>query len=66
MLLLIYYIAILLMMNVVTVLIGFAVENLWGSGASLVVFLALYFSALGGAWVVAVWLSKPKVVGLRS
>jgi hypothetical protein len=66
MLLIIYYIAILLMMNVVTVLVGFAVESLWGSGVSLVVFLTLYFSALWAAWVITVWLTKPKVVGLRS
>jgi hypothetical protein len=66
MLIIIYYIAILLMMNVVTVSIGFAVENLWGSGVSLVVFLTLYFLALWIAWVIAVWLTKPKIVGLRS
>ena len=62
MLLIIYYITILLILNVATVLIGFAVENLFGSVVSLMVFLSLYFAALWGAWVASVWLTEPKVV----
>jgi len=60
--LIIYYIAIMLLLNVATIFIGFAVENLFGSIASLVVFLSLYFAALWAAWVISVWLTKPKVV----
>jgi hypothetical protein len=62
MLLIIYYIVIMLILNVGTVLIGFAVENLFGSVVSLIVFLSLYFATLWAAWVFAVWLTKPKVV----
>ena len=62
MLLIIYYIVIMLILNVTTVLIGFAVENLFGSVVSLIVFLSLYFSTLWGAWVISVRLTKPKVV----
>jgi len=61
MLLIIYYIVIMLTLNVATVLIGFAVENLFGSVVSLMVFLSLYFLTLWGAWVISVWLTKPKV-----
>jgi hypothetical protein len=61
MLLIIYYIVIMLMFNVATVLIGFAVESLFGSVVSLIVFLSLYFVTLWAAWVISVWLTKPKV-----
>ena len=62
--LIIYYIAIMLLLNVATVFIGFVVENLFGAVASLVVFLSLYFAALWAAWVISVWLTKPKVVAV--
>jgi len=60
--LIVYYIVTMLILNVATVLIGFAVENLFGSIASMIVFLSLYFAALWGAWVASVWLTEPKVV----
>jgi hypothetical protein len=63
--LIIYYIGIMLILNVATVFIGFVVENLFGSIASLVVFLSLYFAALWTAWVISVWLTKPKVVAVE-
>jgi hypothetical protein len=50
MLLIVYYIATLLTLSVATVLTGFAVENLLGPVASLIVFLSLFFSTLWGAW----------------
>jgi hypothetical protein len=62
MLLIVYYIAILLLLTVATILVGFAVENLWGSVTSLIVFLSLFFSSLWAAWVTSVWLTKPRVV----
>jgi hypothetical protein len=62
MLLIIYYIVIMLIFNVANVLIGFAVENLFGSVVSLMVFLSLYFLTLWAAWVISVWLTKPKIV----
>ena len=60
--LIIYYIAIMLLLNVATIFIGFVVENLFGAIASLVVFLSLYFAALWAAWVISVWLTKPREV----
>jgi hypothetical protein len=66
MLLIIYYIVIMLILNVATVLIGFAVENLFGSVVSLMVFLSLYFATLWAAWVISVRLTKPKVVTVKT
>ena len=60
--LIVYYIATMMILSVATVLIGFGVENLFGSVASMIVFLSLYFAALWGAWVVSVWLTEPKLV----
>jgi hypothetical protein len=59
--LIVYYIVTMLILNVVTVLIGFAVESLFGSVLSLIVFLSLYFASLWAAWVFSVWLTEPKV-----
>jgi len=60
--LIIYYVGIILVLNVATVLLGFVVENLFGPIASLMVFLSVFFVALWGAWIAAVWLTEPKVV----
>jgi hypothetical protein len=60
--LIVYYIGIMLILNLATVLIGFAVESQFGSVASLIVFLSLYFLTLWAAWVSTVWLTRPKVV----
>ena len=62
MVLLAYYVVIMLLANVATYFIGLAFERLWGSQASLIVFLALYFFTLWIAWVLAVWLTEPKAV----
>ena len=40
--------------------LGLFVEYEWGSRASLIVFLALYFIFLWVSWMLAVWASKPK------
>ena len=58
--LLIVYIALVLVGDIADYLIGLFVERMWGSQASLVVFLALYFIFLWVAWVVAVKLTEPK------
>ena len=65
MLLIVYYIGIMLVLNVATVLIGFAVESQFGSVVSLMVFLSLYFATLWASWVISVWLTKPKVVAVK-
>jgi hypothetical protein len=58
--LLIVYIALVLVGDIADYLIGLFVERMWGSQASLVVFLALYFIFLWVAWVVAVKLTEPR------
>jgi hypothetical protein len=43
-------------------IVTFFVEPLWPA-AGLTTFLALYFGFLWLAWVVAVWLTEPKILG---
>jgi hypothetical protein len=40
--------------------LGLFVEYEWGSYASLIVFLLLYFLFLWVAWVLALWMTKPR------
>jgi len=40
--------------------LGLFVEGQWGSKASLMVFLTLYFLFLWVSWLLAVWMTKPK------
>jgi len=58
--LLIVYIALVLVGDAVDYLIGLFIEQMWGSQASLVVFLALYFVFLWVAWVAAVKITAPR------
>ena len=58
--LLIVYIGLVLVGGLIDYFIGLFVERMWGSQASLVVFLALYFIFLWVAWVVAVKLTEPR------
>ena len=58
--LLIVYIALVLVGDVADYVIGLFVERMWGSQASLVVFLVLYFVFLWIAWVVAVKITEPR------
>jgi hypothetical protein len=46
--------------NFVAYFIGLFVEYEWGSYASLIVFLALYFTSLWVSWIFAVWMTEPK------
>jgi hypothetical protein len=41
--------------------IGLTVEYEWGSRMSLIVFLALYFLFLWVSWLLAVWVTKPRM-----
>ena len=41
--------------------IGLAVEYEWGSYASLIVFLVLYFFFLWVSWVLALWVTRPRI-----
>jgi hypothetical protein len=40
--------------------LGLLVEYQWGSQASLIAFLALYFISLWISWVLSVWATQPK------
>jgi cation transporter-like permease len=57
-----YYVAFMITGDVAAYLIGFVVEREFGSNASLIVFLTLYFLFLWVAWLLAVWMTEPKRV----
>jgi hypothetical protein len=58
--LLLWYVGFVLSGDVLAYLIGRLVEYEWGSNASLVVFLTLYFLILWVSWVLAVWITEPR------
>jgi len=58
--LVIYYVVFMILGDLVAYLIGLGIEHEWGSTASLWAFLALYFFSLYVAWILAVWMTKPK------
>ena len=60
--LIVYYVAFMVVGDVVAYLLGLFTEYEWGSYVSLIVFLALYFLSLWLAWVLAVWVTKPKSI----
>ena len=61
MLLIVYYVIFMIAGDFAAYFIGLLVEYEWGSHASLIVFLALYFLFLWVSWLLAVWVTKPKV-----
>ena len=58
--LIVYYIVFMIAGDLAAYVIGFITEEAFGSQASLIVFLALYFLFLWVAWVLAVWITEPK------
>ncbi len=60
MLLIFYYLAFMIAGDLLAYFIGLSVEYEWGSQASLVVFLALYFIFLWLSWLLAVWITRPR------
>ena len=56
------FLAIWAVLVAVNYFIGLAVESMWGSGASLLSFLALFFASIFVSWRTAVRLSAPKAV----
>ena len=54
-----YYVVFMIAGDFAAYFIGLFVEYEWGSQASLVVFLALYFLFLWVSWLLAVWVTKP-------
>ena len=60
MLLIVYYVIFMIAGDLSAYLIGLIVEHEFGSQASLIVFLALYFLFLWVSWLLAVWMTEPK------
>jgi hypothetical protein len=58
--LLFWYVGFVAAGDVLTYLIGLFVEYEWGSNASLIVFLTLYFLVLWVSWILSVWMTEPK------
>jgi hypothetical protein len=58
--LVIYYVIFMIAGDFVAYGVGYVVERIWGSNASLIVFLTMYFLSLWVAWVLSVWMTKPK------
>ena len=59
--LILYYVAFMIGGDLAAYLLGLLVEYEWGKQASLLVFLALYFFFLWVSWVLAVWVTTPRV-----
>jgi len=57
-----WYLGFMIAGDVVAYLIGRFVEYEWGANASLIVFLSLYFLSGWSAWLLSVWVTKPKAV----
>jgi hypothetical protein len=66
MILIVYYLVFMVAGDLAAYFIGLFVEYQWGSKVSLIVFLALYFAFLWVAWLLAVWMTKPKLAGAIS
>lgn len=60
MLLIAYYVVFMIAGDLAAYAIGRVTEFEFGSQASLIVFLALYFASLWIAWVLAVWMTEPR------
>jgi uncharacterized membrane protein len=58
--LIVYYVVFMIIGDFAAYFLGLFTEYEWGSQASLIVFLALYFLFLWLSWVLAVHLTKPK------
>jgi hypothetical protein len=56
-----WYLGFMIAGDLVAYFIGRFVEYEWGSNASLVVFLTLYFLSLWTAWLFSVWATKPRM-----
>ena len=60
MLLIVYYVIFMIAGDLSAYVIGLIVEREFGSQASLIIFLALYFLFLWFSWLLAVWMTEPK------
>jgi hypothetical protein len=60
--LIIYYLIFMVACDLAAYLIGLITEREFGSQASLIVFLALYFLGLWISWILAVRITEPKTL----
>ena len=58
--LIVYYVIFMIAGDFAAYFLGLLVEYEWGAQVSLIVFLALYFLSLWVAWVLSVWVTKPR------
>ena len=58
--LIVYYVVFMIVGDLCAYLIGLVTEGTFGSQASLIVFLTLYFLFLWISWLLAVWVTEPK------
>jgi len=58
--LIVYYVAFMIAGDLAAYVIGLVTERTFGSHASLIVFLTLYFLFLWISWLLAVWMTEPK------
>jgi hypothetical protein len=58
--LIVYYVVFMITGDICAYLIGLGTERVFGSQASLIVFLTLYFLFLWVSWLLAVWITEPK------
>jgi cation transporter-like permease len=61
MLLIVYYVIFMIAGAFAAYFIGLTVEYEWGSYASLIVFLVLYFFSLWVSWLLSVWMTRPRI-----
>ena len=60
MMLIFWYVLFMIIGDFVAYFLGAMIEYQWGPQVSLVAFLVFYFTALWVAWILAVWVTKPK------
>jgi cation transporter-like permease len=60
MMLIVWYVLFMVIGDLIAYFLGAMIEHQWGSQVSLIAFLILYFMALWVAWLLAVWVTKPK------
>jgi hypothetical protein len=65
MILILWYLLFMVAGDIVAYLIGRFVEYEWGSHASLMVFLGMYFLSLWIAWILSVWITAPKASAVQ-
>ena len=58
--LILYYVVFMIGGDIAAYFLGLLVEYEWGTHVSLIVFLVLYFFSLWVAWMLAVWVTRPR------